>query len=46
MLKRYFSKENICWIALAAGAFTLITLMMNVGILGSYHQITLLQYLY
>ena len=41
MLKRYFSKENICWIALAAGAFTLITLMMNVGILGSYHQITL-----
>lgn len=41
MLKRYFSKENICWIALAAGAFTLITLMMNVGVLGSYHQITL-----
>ncbi|MEI3117333.1 MAG: branched-chain amino acid ABC transporter permease [Merdibacter sp.] len=40
-MKRYFSKENICWIALAAGAFTLITLMMNVGILGSYHQITL-----
>lgn len=41
MLKRYFSKENICWIALAAGAFTLITLLMNVGVLGSYHQITL-----
>ncbi|WP_456237768.1 branched-chain amino acid ABC transporter permease [Merdibacter massiliensis] len=41
MLKRYFSKENICWILLAAASFTLITFLMNVGIIGSYYQITL-----
>ncbi len=41
MLKRYFSKLNICWIALTAAIFTLITLLMNVGIINSYYQITL-----
>lgn len=41
MLKKYFSKENICWIIFAAVIFTLITFLMNVGVIGSYYQITL-----
>lgn len=41
MVKRYFAKENICWIVLAAAFFTIISLLMNVGIIGSYEQITL-----
>ncbi len=41
MLKRYFSKTNLCWIALAAVAFTVVTVLINAGLLGSYYQITL-----
>ncbi len=41
MLKRYFSKLNICWIVFSAAIFTLISLLMSVGIIGSYYQITL-----
>ena len=41
MLKRYFSKTNLCWIALAAGVFTVVTVLINAGLLGSYYQITL-----
>ena len=41
MLKKYFSKENICWIIFAAVIFTLITFLMKVDVIGSYYQITL-----
>lgn len=41
MLKRYFSKTNLCWIALAAVVFTVVTVLINAGLLGSYYQITL-----
>lgn len=41
MLKRYFSKTNMCWIALAAVVFTVVTVLINAGLLGSYYQITL-----
>ena len=41
MLKRYFSKTNLCWIALAAVVFTMVTVLINAGLLGSYYQITL-----
>lgn len=41
MLKRYFSKTNLCWIALAAIVFTVVTVLINAGLLGSYYQITL-----
>lgn len=41
MLKRYFSKTNLCWIALAAAVFTVVTVLINAGLLGSYYQITL-----
>ena len=41
MLKRYFSKTNLCWIALAAVVFTVVTVLINAGPLGSYYQITL-----
>ena len=41
MLKRYFSKTNLCWIALAAVVFTVVTALINAGLLGSYYQITL-----
>ena len=40
MLKRYFSKTNLCWIALAAVVFTVVTVLINAGLLGSYYQIT------
>ena len=35
MLKRYFSKTNLCWIALAAVVFTVVTVLINAGLLGS-----------
>lgn len=41
MLKRYFSKTNLCWIALTAAVFTVVTVLINAGLLGSYYQITL-----
>ena len=41
MLKRYFSKTNLCWIALTAVVFTVVTVLINSGLLGSYYQITL-----
>lgn len=41
MLKRYFSKTNLCWIALSAIAFILVSVLINIGLLGSYYQITL-----
>ena len=41
MLKRYFSKTNLCWIALTAVVFTVVTVLINAGLLGSYYQITL-----
>lgn len=41
MLKRFFSKTNLCWIALAAVVFTVVTVLINAGLLGSYYQITL-----
>lgn len=41
MMKRYFSKTNLCWIALAAVVFTVVTVLINAGLLGSYYQITL-----
>lgn len=41
MLKRYFSKTNLCWIALAAVVFTVVTVLIIAGLLGSYYQITL-----
>ena len=41
MLKRYFSKTNLCWIALSAVVFTVVTVLINAGLLGSYYQITL-----
>lgn len=41
MLKRYFSKTNLCWITLAAVVFTVVTVLINAGLLGSYYQITL-----
>ena len=41
MLKQYFSKTNLCWIALAAVVFTVVTVLINAGLLGSYYQITL-----
>lgn len=41
MLKRYFSKTNLCWIALAAVVFAVVTVLINAGLLGSYYQITL-----
>ncbi|HIY90256.1 MAG: branched-chain amino acid ABC transporter permease [Merdibacter sp.] len=40
-MKRYFSKTNLCWIALAAVVFTVVTVLINAGLLGSYYQITL-----
>lgn len=41
MLRRYFSKTNLCWIALTAIVFILVSMMINAGLLGSYYQITL-----
>ncbi|HJC36583.1 MAG TPA: branched-chain amino acid ABC transporter permease [Candidatus Merdibacter merdavium] len=40
-MKRYFSKTNLCWIALSAIAFILVSVLINIGLLGSYYQITL-----
>ena len=41
MLKRYFSKTNLCWFAMRGGVFTVVTVLINAGLLGSYYQITL-----
>ena len=41
MRKEYLSKENIAWLLLAVGAFVLCSLLMNLGIINSYYQITL-----
>ena len=41
MLKRYFSKTNLWWIALAAVVFSVVNVLINACLLGSYYQITL-----
>ena len=46
MLKRYFSKTNLCWITLSAIAFILVSVLINIGLLGSYYQITLYNIFY
>lgn len=35
------SKENLAWIALALGVFVLTSLLINVGVISSYYEITL-----
>ena len=41
MRKEYLTKENIAWLLLAVGSFVICSLLMNLGIINSYYQITL-----
>lgn len=41
MRKEYLSKENIMWLVLAIGAYALCSVLMSVGIINSYYEITL-----
>ena len=41
-MKKQFTKERLGWVVLALGVYGLIVLLMQLGILNSYYQITLI----
>mgnify|MGYP006981061203 FL=1 len=41
MRKELLNKANLAWLLLSVASFVVLTILMKVGIIGSYYSITL-----